>query len=145
MGQVAYVDILAKMIPEGDLTIVIDHHHIIDAGERMVHLRRKMVDEKVARYVVMDENKITGMVSETDVAIALTKFRGAVDDRHQEHQIRNILVRDIMSAPAISVEATVPVSDVVSRMLSKNIGSIPVTDNGKIVGIVTRESLIRAL
>ena len=76
----------------------------------------------------------------------LTRFRGTVDDSTaSEHQIRNILVRDIMSAPVISVETNVQVKDVVKKMLSRNIGSLPVTDNGKIVGIVTRESLIQAL
>ncbi|PWR75626.1 CBS domain-containing protein [Methanospirillum stamsii] len=145
VGQVTYGDLLAKMIPDGDLPSVTDPHHVIEAGERMVHLRRKMVDEKIGRYVVMAENKMAGLVSETDVAVALTKFREAVDDRHQEHQIRNILVKDIMSSPAVSTDVNSSVSDVVSLMLSKNISSLPVTDNGKVVGIVTRQSLIRAL
>ncbi len=145
VGQVTYGDLLAKMIPEGDLSSVIVPHHAIEAGERLVHLRRKMVDEKVARYIVMADNKMAGLVSETDVAVALTKFREAVDDRHQEHQIRNILVKDIMSTPVISVEKIATIPDVVSMMLSKNISGLPVTDNGKVVGMVTRESLIRAL
>ncbi|MDD1724430.1 MAG: CBS domain-containing protein [Methanospirillum sp.] len=145
VGQVAYGDLLAKIIPEGDLASVTVRHHTVEAGERLVHLRRKMVDEKVGRYVVMAENKTAGLVSETDVATALTRFRENVDDKHQEHQIRNILVRDVMSSPVISVEAKAPVRDVVSQMLAKNIGSIPITENGKVIGIVTRESLIRAL
>ena len=145
VGQVSYDDLLGKMIPDGDLPSVMVRYHAIEAGERLVHLRRKMVDEKVARYVVMADNEMTGLVSETDVAVALTKFRESVEDRHQEHQIRNILVRDIMSSPAMSVESKTPLPDVVSRMLQKNIGSIPVTENGKVIGIVTRESLIQAL
>ncbi|NLV27476.1 MAG: CBS domain-containing protein [Methanomicrobiales archaeon] len=145
VGQVSYGDLLAKMVPEGNLSSVTDPHHVIEAGERMVHLRRKMVDEKIARYVVMAENKLAGLVSETDVAIAITKFRETVDDRHQEHQVRNILIKDIMSSPVLSVEANSSVNDVVSKMLAKNISSLPVTDNGRVVGIVTRESLIRAL
>lgn len=54
----------------------------IEAGERMVHLRRRMIDEKVSRFAVMAEGKIAGIVSETDVAV-FTKFRDSVDDRHQ--------------------------------------------------------------
>lgn len=145
VGQVTYGDLLAKMVPESDLASVTDPHHIIEAGERMVHLRRKMVDEKVGRYVVMADNKLAGLVSETDVAIAFTKFREAVDDRHQEHQIRNILVKDIMSAPVVSVDVKTSVPDVVTKMLAEKISSVPVTDNGRVVGIVTRKSLIRAL
>ena len=145
VGQVTYGDLLAKIVPEGELSSAAELHQVIEAGERMVHLRRRMVDEKVARYVVMADNKMIGLVTETDVAVALTKFREAVEDRHQEHQIRNILVKDIMSSPIISVEKNTAIPDVVSQMLSKNISGLPVTDNGKVVGIVTRKSLIRAL
>ena len=145
VGQVTYGDLLAKVVPEGELSSAAELHQVIEAGERMVHLRRRMVDEKVARYVVMADNKMIGLVTETDVAVALTKFREAVEDRHQEHQIRNILVKDIMSSPIISVEKNTAIPDVVSQMLSKNISGLPVTDNGKVVGIVTRKSLIRAL
>ncbi|MDD3573546.1 HPP family protein [Methanospirillum sp.] len=145
VGQVTYGDLLAKVVPEGELSSAAELHQVIEAGERMVHLRRRMVDEKVARYVVMADNKVIGLVTETDVAVALTKFREAVEDRHQEHQIRNILVKDIMSSPIISVEKSTAISDVVSQMLSKNISGLPVTDNGKVVGIVTRKSLIQAL
>jgi predicted transcriptional regulator len=45
----------------------------------------------------------------------------------------------------MSVEKSSTIPDVVSQMLSKNISGIPVTENGKVIGIVTRNSLIRAL
>jgi predicted transcriptional regulator len=145
IGQVNSGDILAKMQPEGDLASVMGRAQFIEAGERMVHLRRRMLDEKISRFVVMSEGKMAGIVSETDVAVALLKFRESVDDRHQEHQVRNILVQDIMSSSVQSVEVGSSVDDVVSLMLTKNYGGVPVTDNGKVIGLVTRQSLIQAL
>lgn len=145
IGQVNSADILGKMQPEGALSSVMERAHSIEAGERMVHLRRRMLDEKISRFVVMSEGKMAGIVSETDVAVALLKFRDSVDDRHQEHQVRNILVQDIMTASVQSVEVGTSVSDVISKMLTKNYSSIPVTENGKVVGLVTRQSLIQAL
>lgn len=145
IGQVTYMDLLSKMIPDGGLKGVIERHHYIDAGERMVHLRRRMVDEKISRFIVMYENRMAGLVSETDVAVALTKFRESVDDRHQEHQIRNILVKDIMSSPVLGVEHSSSIEEIVALMISKKIGGIPVTENGKVTGLITRESLIKAL
>lgn len=145
VGQVNSGDILGKMQPDGDLASVMERAQFIEAGERMVHLRRRMIDENISRFVVMAEGKMIGIVSETDVAIALLKFRESVDDRHQEHQVRNILVQDIMTASVQSVSLGSPVSEVVDMMLAKNFSSVPVTENGKVVGIVTRQSLIQAL
>lgn len=145
IGQVNSGDILGKMIPDGDIASVMERAQFIEAGERLVHLRRRMLDENISRFVVMSEGKMAGIVSETDVVISLLKFRESVDDRHQEHQVRNILIQDIMTASVQSVEVGSPVSKVVDMMLAKNFSSVPVTENGKVVGIVTRQSLIQAL
>lgn len=145
VGQVSSGDVLRKMQPEGDLASVMERAQFIDAGERMVHLRRRMIDEKISRFVVMAEGKMAGIVSETDVAVALLKFRESVDDRHQEHQVRNILVQDIMTKSVQTIEAGSPVDKAVSIILNKNYSSVPVTENGKVVGLVTRQSLIQAL
>jgi CBS domain-containing protein len=86
-----------------------------------------------------------GIVTETDVAVAMREFRKQVDGNHQDHRIRNMLVKDIMSTPLISVERMAKVSDVVALMLKKNISSVPVMDKGKLAGVVTRRSLVNAL
>ncbi len=68
-----------------------------------------------------------------------------MEGTRQEFRIRNLLVRDIMSSPLITVDADTDVSDVIDLMLKKNISSVPVTKNGRIRGVVTRNSLIQAL
>jgi CBS domain-containing protein len=84
-------------------------------------------------------------VTETDVAIALRKFRESIRDQHQDHRIRNLLVRDIMSSPLISVDPTAHASEVIELMLKKNFSSVPVMENGKPVGVITRRSLVNTL
>jgi CBS domain-containing protein len=75
----------------------------------------------------------------------MRKFRESVTGNHQDHRIRSMLVKDIMSAPLLSIERTADVSDAIGIMLKKNISSVPVMDKGKLVGIVTRRSLVNAL
>ena len=145
VGQVNSGDILSHVRPDGDLTSVMERASIIDAGERMVHLRRKMLDENLSRFVVMADSKVVGLVSETDVAVAMRKFRETVEERHQDFQIRNVLTQDIMSSPVISIEPGTSVDTVVTMMLSKSISGVPVMDKGKVIGMVTRQSLIKAL
>jgi predicted transcriptional regulator len=145
IGQVGMVNLLKKVRPENVMDDVCEKAVTIEATERVVHLRRRMLDDNITRFIVTEHERFTGIVTETDVAVAMRKFRESVDDNHQDHQIRNLLVKDIMSAPLLSVERTANVSDVVDTMVKKNISSIAVMDKGKLYGMITRRSLVKAL
>jgi CBS domain-containing protein len=145
IGQVSAGDLLAKILPEGTPDGIMEKAVTIEADERVVHLRRRMLDDNITRFVVTENEKLVGIVTETDVAIAMRRFREAVTGKYQDHRIRNLLVKDIMSTPIISVDRSVKISEIVSFMLKKNISSIPVTDKGRLTGIVTRRSLVDAL
>lgn len=145
IGQVGAGDLLKKYQPADGLAGAIEKAVTIEADERVVHLRRRMMDDNITRFVVTEHEKYIGIVTETDVAVAMREFRKQVDGNHQDHRIRNLLVKDIMSTPLISVEKTAKVADVVTTMLKKNISSIPVMEKGKLAGVVTRRSLVNAL
>jgi len=147
IGQVSYGDLLKVMQPSKEVKEILEPVSTINIEERVVHLRRRMMDDKIARFIVTDdEGDPIGIVTETDVARSMVAFREVVDGKYQDHRIRNLLVRDIMSAPLISVNATMPVGEVIDTMLAKRISSLPVAEgNGRIAGIVTRSSLVHAL
>ena len=145
IGQVGAGDLLRKVKPDGTADGVMEDAVTIEADERVVHLRRRMMDDNITRFVVTENGKMTGIVTETDVAIAMRKFREAVTGKHQDHRIRNLLVKDIMSSPIISTDRTGKASDIVDMMLKKNISSVPVAEKGKLIGMVTRRSLVNAL
>jgi len=145
IGQVTAGDLLKVLRPDGGLRDVMEQVYSIQVEERTVHLRRRMLDGKINRFIVEEGDDVVGIVTETDVAKALHAFKDIVEGTRQEYRIRNLLVRDIMSAPLISVNADTDVSDVIDLMLKKNISSVPVTENGKIAGVVTRNSLVQAL
>jgi CBS domain-containing protein len=145
IGQVSAGDLLKKFQPENGIESAIEKVITIEADERVVHLRRRMLDDNITRFVVSDQGKYIGIVTETDVAISMRKFREAVRDQHQDHRIRNMIVRDIMTAPLISVDTKASVSEVIDLMLKKNISSVPVMDKGRLSGIITRRSLVNAL
>jgi predicted transcriptional regulator len=145
IGQVSAGDLLKKFQPDDGMESAMEKILTIEADERVVHLRRRMLDDNIPRFVVTEHEKYTGIVTETDVAVAMREFRKQVDGNHQDHRIRNLLVKDIMSAPLISVERTAKVQDVVALMLKKNISALPVLEKGKLAGVVTRRSLVNAL
>jgi len=145
IGQVTAGDLLKICRPDVKLPEIMEKAFTIEEDERVVHLRRRMLDDDIQRFVVTQNQKITGIVTETDVAVAMRKFRELVEYKHQDHRVRNLLVKDIMSSPVLSVAGDIGIDDVVDVMLEKQIGSIPVTNEGKLLGLITRESLVKAL
>ena len=145
IGQVNAGDVLKVVLPGCSIDEVMEDAHTILADERVVHLRRRMLDEDIPAFIVMDENLVAGIVTGTDVAKAMRSFRKVVDDRYQDHRIRNLIVRDIMTRRVLSVESGGSIEDVVDLMLRKDISSVPITADGRVSGMVTRTSLINAL
>lgn len=145
IGQVSAGDLLKKYQPENGIENAIEKAITIEADERVVHLRRRMLDDGITRFIVTDQGKYIGIVTETDVAVAMRKFRESIRDQHQDHRIRNLIIRDIMTSPLVSVDTTASVPAVIELMLKKNISSVPVMDKGRLSGIVTRRSLVNAL
>ena len=54
------------------------------------------------------------------------------------------LVGEAMTAPAVTIEPQRPVALAAARMLERGVNRLPVVDEGRLVGIVTRADLIQA-
>jgi CBS domain-containing protein len=145
IGKVTAEDLLRRYRPAVPLSEVMEKACTIDTEERVVHLRRRMIDDNILRFIVTDREQVVGIVTETDVAVSMRNFREVVDDKHQDHRIRNLLVKDIMSTPVKTVDAGCSLDDVIDLMIAKNISTVPITVGDRLAGIITRESLIRAL
>jgi len=145
IGQVGYGELLRVLQPKGSIDGVIEPAPTIDADERLSRLQALMAEHNISRFVVTEGEKISGIVTETDLAVSLRKFREKIEDRHQDFRFHNILVRTIMTTPVLTIDRNSKIADVVSMMLKKNISSIPVVDKGNLVGIITRRSLVNAL
>jgi CBS domain-containing protein len=145
IGKIGYADLLKVMKPGAPISRLMEKAYTIQADERVVHLRRRMLDESINRFVVTSNGSIVGIVTETDVATSLASFREMVETKHQDARIRNLIVQDIMSAPVIAAEQTVAVTAAVDLMLGKGISALPITDSGQLAGLLTLEALVRAL
>ncbi|MDV0446478.1 Inosine-5'-monophosphate dehydrogenase [Methanosarcinaceae archaeon Ag5] len=117
----------------------------INSSERLVHARYLMLEHNVGRIPVMEDGKLIGVISEKDVAVAFQEFKDSVPDNHQEARIKNLLVADVMTRNPITATPSTPAEEIVSLMVHKNVGIIPVMDAGKLVGIITRRSLITSI
>ncbi|MDO5845722.1 MAG: CBS domain-containing protein [Methanocorpusculum sp.] len=144
IGQVTKGDLLRIMQPAEDLESIIEIVPRIAPEDRVVQLHRRMVNNGATRFVVMNGAEAVGIVTETDIAKVLVKMKSDID-KHFETALRNVTAADIMSSPIVSMPASTPVKKIVETMLAKNISTVPIADGKKIIGMVTRKSLVNSL
>ena len=117
----------------------------ISPDDRIIHARRQMIDEEIARLPVVNNGILIGMISDIDIAFALEKIKKSFPLGRQKHQLEELLVNDAMTAPAISIESNKTVVDAAEIMREHHVGCLPVIKNKKIIGIISRTDLLKTI
>ncbi|SFI08122.1 CBS domain-containing protein [Tindallia magadiensis] len=119
-----------------------------------------LMDHNISGLPVVDEdNHVVGIVTEGDLIyrskkLEIPRYFTILDSyiffdntKKVEDQIRKMVgyrVKEIMTKEVIVVDIEDTVEDIATTMTRKNINRVPVTKEGKLVGIVTRRDIIRA-
>ena len=96
---------------------------------------KKILDEKKSRILVTENDKVTGIVTEKDLGIFLL-----TDDT--ERNLSDIPLSTIVQK-IISVDEHTSMIECAEIMLTKSIGSLVITSNDEVVGIITKTDLVR--
>ncbi|MER6663949.1 CBS domain-containing protein [Amycolatopsis japonica] len=97
--------------------------------------------------VVDDDRDVIGVVSEADLLLkhveSVSAPRPRVPGIRSKSDART--AADVMSTPAITVEADLPVAEAARLMVGNRVKRLPVVDRyGKLTGIVSRADLVHA-
>ncbi len=108
-------------------------------SDRLIHVRRVMLDQDVGRLPVMENGKLVGIISERDLAKSLRAFKELVPSNQQESRIKNLLVSDVMSRDVKSIRIDTLLEEARQKMLEEDLGGMPVLNqNNELVGMLTR-------
>ena len=95
-------------------------------------------------FPVMEERKMLGIVSKFDFLRAFTFTTYEMVPHYDDFMNRP--VADVMTEAVVHVEPTAPLTRVLQLMVNLKARSFPVLDtNRQLVGIVSREDVMRAL
>ena len=107
--------------------------------------RKIMTEKRVRRLPVVDNDKLVGIVSFTDVLEAKLTAASSLNIWEVSQQVLNMQVKDIMSTDVLSIDQDATIADAARVMLEQKVSGVPVTDNGKLVGIITESDLFRLI
>jgi signal-transduction protein with cAMP-binding, CBS, and nucleotidyltransferase domain len=93
---------------------------------------RRMAEFNISSIVVMDEEDIVGLLTDTDL-----KARVVAKGRGPETPVREVMTRELISA-----DIGTPVREVLALMADKNIKHVLITEEEEFVGMVTFRDLI---
>ena len=119
-----------------------------------------MLEKNVGCLPVLDdEDKLVGFLSETDFAgkEKLIPFsrnhapqlfgkwlnEGEIEKMYQN--AKTIKVKEIMSTPPITIEEDATITDLIGKIMKYDIHRMPVVNDDKLVGIVSRRDLLKLL
>lgn len=99
--------------------------------------------------VVNKNDEIVGMISEKDLIRDflpgyIRLFEGGAEGARVE-EIEPRRVRDVMSRAVLCLPTEAGISEAASIIVNKNVDPLPLTSEGKWVGLISRRSLIRKL
>jgi len=108
----------------------------IDPGAAVLDAVRMMADRHVGALLVMQGDNLTGIISERDYARKVILL-----GRSSAHTP----VRDIMSAPVLTVQPETTVEKCMQIMTEQRVRHLPVAEGGRIVGMVSIGDLVKAV
>ncbi len=106
----------------------------IEKDENISDAARKMREKGIKSLLVIDKGKIIGIITTTDI-IRKALSTGKV----------NTKVSTIMTKNVITISPETPVKEAAKIMVEKKIRHLPITEQDRIVGIISDRDILRAL
>lgn len=122
---------------------------------------------KIGGLPVMEQDRLVGIITESDIIALLETWRLSddlwlpsplevievpirefVNWEKTKMALTNIgdkKVHEIMSHPVITIDEDADIEDAAALMLSHKIVRLPVINNGRLTGIVTRADIVRGV
>ena len=100
----------------------------VDASDTVVDAARVMRDSDIGDVVVIEDGNVTGIVTDRDIVV-----RGVAEGRDPD----STAVSEVCTTGVETIEPSASVDDALGLMREKDIRRLPVTKNGRPVGIIS--------
>ena len=114
--------------------------YVIAPTDNVAYARNLMLKHRVSRLPVMNGDELQGILTKKDIGYRLRQ-RGPLWRRRP---IDRIPVSVLMTEDPVTVTPETSVHDIAVKMLDHDISGLPVVENGRVTGIVTKLDIMRS-
>jgi CBS domain-containing protein len=104
-----------------------------------------MTAHRIRHIPVLEDGKIVGVITQRDVFKARMSSTMGYGEKGQQAFLHTVPVKEIMAHPVVTVTPEMPVTEAVDLILTHGIGCLPVVQDERLIGIVTKTNLLQRL
>jgi acetoin utilization protein AcuB len=115
----------------------------VDSETLVLDAQRIMKENNIRRLPIVDKGKLVGIVTQHDLLEAAPSPATSLSIHELNYLLSKMKVKEIMKKNPLTLTPDTPFEEALRIGQEKKIGSFPVVDNGKLVGIATESDIIR--
>jgi acetoin utilization protein AcuB len=117
----------------------------IDSETLVLDAQKIMKENNIRRLPIVDKGKLVGIITQHDLLEASPSPATSLSIHELNYLLAKMKVKEIMKKNPLTLTPDIPFEEALKIGQEKKIGSFPVVDNGKLVGIVTESDIVRFL
>jgi len=115
----------------------------VDSETLVLDAQKIMAENNIRRLPVVDKGNLVGIVTMHDILMASPSPATSLSVYELNYLLAKMKVKEIMKKNPITVTPDTTFEEALRIGQEKKIGSFPVMENGKLVGITTESDLVR--
>jgi acetoin utilization protein AcuB len=117
----------------------------VDSETLVMDAQKIMKENNVRRLPVVDKGNLLGIVTKHDILEASPSPATSLSVHELNYLLSKMKVKEIMKKNPVTLTPDTPFEEALKIGQDKKIGSFPVVENGKLVGIATESDIVRFL
>ena len=103
----------------------------------------RLVQHRGIRHLpVVEDDKLVGIVSDRDLKRAMASPATSLERHELRYLLDTVTVDEIMTRAVITVGPMFPIEEAARIMVKEKVSALPVTEQGRLVGIVTETDVL---
>jgi acetoin utilization protein AcuB len=98
---------------------------------------------QIHHLLVVEEGKLIGLISDRDVLRSVSPFVNTAAEEKKDSFTLTRKARQIMSTQLVTVESKLGIREACDLILQRQVGLLPVVDEGKLIGVVSWRDMLR--
>ena len=117
----------------------------VDSETLVLDAQKIMKENKIRRLPIVDKGKLVGIVTKHDLLEASPSPATSLSIHELNFLLAKMKVKELMKKNPITLPPDTPFEEALRIGQDKKIGSFPIVENGKLIGIVTESDTVRFL